>query len=156
MNSLPEAFAEVGVTLPLLIAGWASVGLILIGLALVVLGAVRDWEGTFFTGGVFIACGACGALVWAIMLMPYDGKFHHYYEVSGTVTDVSNVLSEANGDLTRQPVVTLDTVERPLVIDDPRAVSLLNRDVILRCSVEWNYQAADSYSCRIVDFGGAA
>lgn len=158
MNTLPEAFTEIGVTLDLLITGWSALGLLILG-GLVILAGMTGWDGSLRrdvavpVGGFLVVASAAVALIWVILLIPFDGKYHHYYAVEGRVTEVSNVLSEANGDLTRQPVITLDSVDRPLVIDDPRAVQLLDRDVTLRCWVDWHYAAADTYDCRIVAFG---
>ncbi len=157
MNEIPTAFNEGGVKLELLIAGWTGVALLAI-VALCIAAFifnVLDEDVLFFVGGMAALCGLIAGGTWLIMLTPYDGKYHHYYTVSGEVTSVSNVLTEASGDLTREPVVTLDSLDRPLVIDDSRAVELEGRDVVLRCTIGWNYQAADSYSCRIIDFGGA-
>lgn len=157
MNDLPAAFNELGVQLPLLIAGWIAVGLLVLGILLCVADAVFDWdEFGYVSGLIFVLGAAIAALLWVLMMIPFDGKYQHNYEVQGHVDEVSNVLSDADGELTRQPVVTLDTIGRPLVVDDPRAIGLQDRDVTLRCVVEWHYQAADSYSCKIVDFGTAS
>lgn len=87
--------------------------------------------------------------IGAIGLFPYKTEYWQLYRVSGQVESVSNVLAEDGGELTRQPVVTLDSVDRDVVIDDPRAANLQGKQVDLTCSKSWHYQAADRYSCKI-------
>lgn len=156
MTTLPDAFTEGGIRLALLGLGWAA--LVLFALAAVCVFIAFMWfdADTSLWMVPALVCAIVGGLcagLWVFALVPFDSRYWHYYTVSGEVTEVSNVLSEANGDLTRQPVVVLDSVDRPLVVDDPRAVQLQGRDVTLRCTVEWHYQAADTYSCRVIDFG---
>ncbi len=151
-NSVPAAFDRIGYTLGIQLVFWITILCLVVALIGFFYGAVRDSE---FGFGVFIAAGfgwICMLVALVVMLWPFDGRFWANYRVEGHVTNVSNVITEASGDLTRQPVVTLEGLERPVVIDDPRAVSLEDADVILRCRIQWNYQAADSYSCRIIDF----
>jgi hypothetical protein len=150
-----EAFVEQGVRLPLLILGWSTLALFVIAVICVVVEIRREnGEG----GGIVVAvaCTAGGlvcAVTWAFMMIPYDGKYQHYYEVQGHVDSVSNVLSDADGDLTRQPVLMIAGIDQPIVVDDPRAVSLQDRDVTLRCTVGWHYNAADTYECKIANYG---
>lgn len=157
---MPDAFTETAVRLPILIAGWTTLALVVAVVVGIVLASTGDaWSSRASVGEFLVIfggiCGAIAVVVWFVMLIPFDGKYHHVYRVEGTVTSVSNVLSEASGDLTRQPVITLDSMTYPLVVDDPRAVTLDGRDVTLRCEVDWNYQAADSYVCRIISYGEA-
>lgn len=84
-------------------------------------------------------------------LVPFNTKYHRLYGVQGTVISVSNVLSESGGELTRTPVVALDSLDSPLVINDPRAVNLMGKAVKLTCEIEWVYRAADRYSCLIYE-----
>lgn len=51
--------------------------------------------------------------------------------------------------LTRTPVITLSGVDRDITMNDPRSVNLKGKHVELTCSIGWNYQAADEYSCKI-------
>lgn len=152
MNTLPEAFLENGVRLSLLLLGWGALACLVVGGILLAWGIMRDMDGPFFTGLCIIICGVIATGIWLVDMFPYDGKYQHYYSVEGTVEKVSNVLAEADGTLTRQPVIELDNVERPLVVDDPRAVTLEKEDVTLRCVIEWHYKAADTYQCKIVQY----
>lgn len=153
-TGLPEQFHEQGVQLPLLICGWVALGLIVLAALCLAGEMLPGLDDLGLIGGLFSGIfGAILAVIWVLMLVPFDGKYQHYYRVEGHVTSVSNVLSDANGDLTRQPVLTIEGIERPLVVDDPRAIQLEDRDVVLRCTVGWHYNAADTYECAIVDFG---
>jgi len=153
---IPEAFDVVGVRIELLITGWIGVALILIAVALAAMDYFFGWDELGFVAGIFSgALGLVAGVVWIIFMVPFSGEYQHIYRVDGRVESVSNVLTESSGDLTRTPVITLDTVDRSLTIDDPRAVNLAGKDVTLTCRIEWHYQAADRYSCDIYAIGGA-
>ena len=153
-NTVPANFEQLGFTLGIQVCFWLTI-LCVVATAIAFVVSVRTYDpGDFWFGIGCIAavCAVIMALITAMFLWPFGSRFWYNYEATGHVTNVSNVITEASGDLTRQPVVTLDTLDRPVVIDDPRAVSLEGKDVTLRCQIEWHYQAADSYSCKIVDF----
>jgi len=147
---IPDQFVDVGVAIHLLGLGWGA-------LALLVIAGLFTWFYLSSGGGELSGLGAVltglfGAvvgLIWIAVLIPFDGRYHHVYAVEGTVVSVSNVLDTASGDLTRTPVVELDSVDVPLVVDDPRAVELVGRDVTLLCRIGWNHLAADTYTCSI-------
>lgn len=101
--------------------------------------------------GVII--GVTAALFLAIGLFPYNPGYWPMYRVEGTVTSVSNVLTEDGGDLSRVPVLTLDTFGQPITVDDPRAVTLEGKHVALRCDRQWVQQGMDRYSCAIQSVG---
>lgn len=156
MTGVPVEFVDVGIRLHLVILGWVAFALLVIT-ALLVVALVRskreDTMNLEFSTGTAAVLTAALVIIWAICLVPFDARYHHLYEVKGNVTSVSNVLSEASGDLTRTPVIELDTVDRPIAMSDPRAVSLEGKDVVLTCEIGWNYRAADTYSCRIHTIG---
>lgn len=151
-ETIPTEFVDLGLRLHIIILA-VAVALLLAG---TLLGAValarterRDPEGllmfTFFAGLVTAIVG----IIFVVTLIPFRSAYHHIYRVEGRIEAVSNVISEANGDLTRTPIVELSTVDRPIAVDDPRVVSLEGRDVTLTCTVGWHYQAADTYACEI-------
>jgi len=145
-----ENFTNVGWSPHVAVTFWVLIGsLVLLGLSIFI--AEKFMRGVEF--GTAIAAMFAGIMIIAmvIALIPFDGKYHHIYRVSGTVESVSNVLSESGGDLTRKPVVKLNSASQPVVIEDPRAVELTGRDVDLTCTVEWVYQAMDRYNCSIYD-----
>ena len=144
-----DNFVSLGLRLPVMITFSLFVGLLIIALALFFLGR-WDVESMWSFSGFFVgAFAVILGIVWLIMLVPFDAKYHQIYRVSGEVLSVSNVLSESGGDLTRTPVITLEGVDRDLTMDDPRAVNLQGKEVELTCGVAWHYQAADTYSCSI-------
>lgn len=88
-------------------------------------------------------------IVAAIGMFPYEAKYLKDYRVSGTVTAVSNVFENASGEMTSSYVVSIDSLDRPVTLNDPRAVRLLDKSVDLTCNINWNHRAADTYTCRI-------
>lgn len=151
---IPDAFVTLGLGLPLIVVFW-----IVVGFAVVTalsgffwwmsMDSLSGWGIlTWMTGGVT----ALVAILLVIFLVPFDSKYWHYYKVEGTIENVSNVWDEGSGDITRVPIVTLDSVDRPLVVDDPRVVELEGSEVTLRCSIGWHYQAADTYDCILVEY----
>lgn len=147
---IPDSFTTVGVRIDLLIVGWVGVALILLGIACFVIDLIFDWDELgIVAGGLCVLLGVIAGIVWLILMVPFDGRYQHIYRVEGNVESVSNVLTDSSGDLTRTPVVKLDSVDRSLTIDDPRAVNLKGADVRLTCRISWHYQAADRYSCDI-------
>lgn len=87
----------------------------------------------------------------AIMAFPYDTKYWKDYRVTGTVTQVSNVFENASGEVTGAYVVSLDSLDRPVTLSDPRAVRLLDKQVDLTCTISYEYRAQDRYLCRIAN-----
>ena len=89
--------------------------------------------------------------VTAFMAFPYDTKYWKDYRATGTVTQVSNVFKNASGEVTGAYVVTLDSLDRPVTLSDPRAVRLLDKQVDLTCTIAYEYRAQDRYLCRIAN-----
>lgn len=151
---IPEAFESIGIRLPLLVTGWIALGLLVLAVVIIVLGEIFGAvDGHIFVAAFVGICGALLGVIWLVMLWPYSGEYHRIYQVHGNVTTVSNVLTDASGDITRQPVLELDTVDRSIVMNDPRAVNLEGRDVTLTCTVNWVYASADRYACNIHTIG---
>lgn len=152
---IPDIFVAVGLRLELLVFGWITIILFALAALALLAGWWRDWDDSFLA--VLLALfGALTGIVWVALLVPFQGQYHRVYEVDTTVLSVTNVLTEASGELTREPVAVLDGIDRPVVIDDPRILELKGRDLTLLCTVSWHYQAADSYSCKIRAIPGGA
>lgn len=142
-----ENFTVIGYQLPIIILFWISVFFAVLIIAALV-GCMRGKE----PYGFLIACigfGSAALLILGITAFPFDGKYHKTYQVTGEVTAVSNVISDSGGDLTRTPVLTVEGIDRDITMSDPRAVNLKDKTVEFTCTVGWNYQAADTYSCKI-------
>ena len=149
---IPDGFTSLGWQLQLAV----SLPVFLVGLLLMIVAVVAISRA--FVPELFVAVllvGGIAALMGGIflfaILVPFNPTYWDDYRVEGHVTSVSNTWTEDGGDLARTPVVTLDTVDRPLVIDDPRAVTLDGHDVTLTCTIDWHYRRADAYTCRIAD-----
>lgn len=149
---IPDGFTSLGWQLQLA----ASLPVFLVGLLLMIVAVValrRGWvEGPFV--GMFVVgwiAALTGGICLFFILVPFNPTYWNDYRVEGRITSVSNTWTEDGGNLARTPVVTLDTVDRPLVIDDPRTVKLEGRDVSLTCTIDWHYRGADAYTCRLAD-----
>lgn len=115
-----------------------------------------EGEATGFTAFVLSFISLIALVLGAFAAFPYtDAKYYSVMRVEGTVTSVSNVFTDGSSDgVTRVPVVTLDTVpDFAMIVEDPRAVDLLNKDVTLSCEFAWNYQAIDGVYCKIYKIG---
>lgn len=163
LNALPPAFHPLGWQLPAIVFLWIA----LAGAVMLAAGVLYRRHGdTGLYGndlldfgsimGIAIGIGALlfGAGIDLGYLTICGPQYMHDYRVEGTVVSVTDKLADGSGDLTYSgtPVVTLDSVDVPLQVDDPKALTLLGKDVTLVCSIGWNYRAHDDYYCRIIDF----
>lgn len=141
--STPAEFFDAGIQLHILILGLLVIPFVLLTIAALFF----DWDPMAAVGSIVV--GGFILIGWLISLIPYDAKYHHLYRYEAEVVSVSNVLTEGGGDLTRVPVVMTDDGIQ-LVVEDPRIVDLEGEDVMFTCSIEWVYQGADRYNCRIL------
>ena len=159
-----ENFINIGPSLWLAVPMWIALGAFLLALLLFFIGHRIEMNGSYYSSGegasfvgvVLLFVSLIGLALGALAAFPYtDAKYYSVMRVEGNVTSVSNVFTEGSSDgITRVPVVTLDTVpDFAMVVEDPRAVDLLNKDVTLSCEFSWNYQAIDGVSCRIYKIG---
>lgn len=155
---VPENFTQVGWRVELLVVGGVTLGMFaVVGILLGIAYWLANRKNARYDAGEGAALGAIlpgiigliTGVVWISMLVPFSSEYHHIYRVEGTVTSVTNTFQESSGELSSTPVLTLDTVDRPISMSDPRAVTLEGKDVTLTCAIGWNYQAADKYSCSI-------
>ena len=122
-----NAYEPLGLQLPFLILASITALLTLVA-ALVIL---KWWrvrglgEGEGWGLAAVFAAGftVVSIIVTAIAAVPFSPTYWQDYRVEGTVLTVSNTWTDDGGDIARTPVVTLDTIDRPLVIDDPRAIT---------------------------------
>lgn len=80
---------------------------------------------------------------------PYDFKYYQIYETLGVVESVSNTFSEDDGSIVRVPVVEFSSLDRPIVVEDPRIIKLVGSELELSCTLEWVYQSEDRIHCTI-------
>lgn len=152
---VPGTFEQRGVLLEVLIAG--GVAGFFLALAILCVYLSKKWEyeryDFLFAAGASATVAAIFVAVALGLAAPFDAKYWHYYTVTGEVTKVTNTLAGDGDDgLTRTPVVEVEGVPFPLVVDDPRVTQLNGARLSLRCTIRWNYQAADEYKCRIKSY----
>lgn len=147
---------EVGVRLDLLVMGWVFGALVVITVLLWLGFRKSDvfdgdpWlMGALFSAAFTVIIG----IGLAVLLWPYSTEYYKVYRVSGTVEKVTNKMVEASGEFSESTVLTLDTVDRPVVMSDPRGVTLEGKQVDLTCSINWHYMAQDTYHCEIYSIG---
>lgn len=83
-------------------------------------------------------------------LSPFDSKFYYRYEITGTVDDVTNTIGS---DSRSTPVVTLSGYDEPILMSNPRIVSLKGETVTLLCTYEWVPYGLDITNCEIAAIG---
>ncbi len=93
------------------------------------------------------------AIISVFLFIPFDGKYHHFYSVEGTLTDVSRSFVEGTGDLSYQPVATIEGFDQAVVVEDSRIYSAVGSNVTLTCSFEWVPYGADRANCFIRSIG---
>ena len=153
---IPDAFEAIGTQLSLPI----SVVLLAVGVALAVLSVLKYRQGNadrygpaedgwFWSSVLWITVAGVSAIVLGAASWGWAPRYWTAYRVGGTITSVSATLDGTNNEVTVGPVITLDTVDVPMELDDPRAMALEGSEVELTCYVWWHTRAADSYHCQI-------
>jgi len=145
----------VGVRLELLVTGWLALVALVVAVVLWVIHRRSSYysDGLIISTTMFSLVAGVAGLVWVLMLWPYSTEYHKLYKVEGTVETVTNKMVEASGEFSEHTVLTLDTVDRPVLMSDPRGVTLEGRDVELTCRMQWHYKAQDTYHCAIYSIG---
>lgn len=150
MSRTPEAFIEEAILPHLIVVPvLAALSLLALGFCIYMFknqGYYDTWE---VGVTIFSVLSAIGVIVSMVIFVPFEREHHFYHSVEGSVTEVSNVWDSGSGDLTRVPVVTLDSTDAPLVVSDPRIVGMVGEDVRLLCTVEFVWMSADRYNCTI-------
>jgi len=109
------------------------------------------WWGTSIIAG-FVALAVL--IVQALLLTPYQEKYLNWYTIQGNVVKIDNILE--NGDYTTEVfIVTLDSTDIPLRMEDSRILTQEGQDVELLCGFSWvNFgNSADEANCSIREAG---
>jgi len=111
-------------------------------------GAPVWWVTAVIAAGI----GLLVAIAQVLMMIPYDAKYWSWYEVTGTVEEITNrTLVLGEDDITQDFIVHVTGSDLPLRMNDPRITSLEGETVTLLCGVSWESygEAADKWSCDI-------
>lgn len=84
-----------------------------------------------------------------IALLPMSPRYWNFYDIHGKVEKITNAITTDDNGYARIPVVTLEGFSLPVVVDDPRILTLKGKNVDLLCTVEWVPYGADRYNCGI-------
>lgn len=95
--------------------------------------------------GLFLFISLLGAF-------PYQTKYLSWYSTTATVETVSNVVSDASGEFTSTPVVTLSTLDEPVTVSNERIVTMIGDEATFRCKPTWHHLAPDTWHCVIQDY----
>lgn len=140
---------EIGLQLQFVIIPIVFLALGVIALAHGAWAAATDHEYPLWVA-VLAACGSLLAgIAWIIAPIPYNPTYWPLYEVSGTIESISNGVAEGDDLTYRVYVVEFEGDSRPYLVDDARITSLQGEQVALKCIVNWNYEAADQWTCDI-------
>lgn len=108
------------------------------------------WGEGWWIGGTITACVVVVvAIWWPIAAIPYDNKYWSNWSVAGTVESVSNGVAQGDDLTYRVYVVKMEGDDRPYVTEDARITALQGQDIELRCLIDWEYEAADQWNCKI-------
>lgn len=107
-------------------------------------------EGWVVGGWILTVIALIMGIIWAIMLVPFDSKYHVYFKLSGTVESVTNTLQDGgDGERTLNPVVRISGYDQPIQMYDNRIVTLKGKEVELKCTYDWNYEGLDGTDCSL-------
>jgi uncharacterized membrane protein len=107
-------------------------------------------EGWLFGGWFLTAIALIFGVIWCVILIPFDSKYHVYFKLSGTVESVTNTLQGGgDGERTLNPVVRISGYDQPIQMYDSRIVTLKGQEVDLKCTYDWNYEGLDGTDCSI-------
>lgn len=151
-----DGFGVIGLRLDLIIMPVIAAVLIVVGVPLMVLGAtkLRDryldmWGSWGFAGAIVSGLGAALLLVTVVLMVPFKSAYHHWYGATGTVESVTNIFEGGSGEVSPGYVVELDSVDKPLLFNDPRILRAQGEEIDVTCSVEWVPAGVDRLNCWI-------
>lgn len=110
------------------------------------------WAGltAAIAGGVLLIVGA----VTIMICVPFDSRYYNFYVEKGTVGEVVSTVALGDDTVSNDFTFSLENDPRRFTITDPRIKTLQGQPVELLCSVGWNYQLADSWSCNLRGYEG--
>ena len=111
----------------------------------------RNYESTFgfVVSALTTPLGLITVALTIVTLFPFNPHYWNEYHISGNITSVTNTWDQKSGSASKNPVVTLDTYNNPLILNDVRAASLKGEDVTLLCTPNWTFRGEDQYVCRV-------
>lgn len=107
------------------------------------------WDGWRHVAIVWWSVAALIVITWVLLLMPFNSKYHVFFKIEGEVTGVTRSFIEGTGDLSFEPVVTIQGFDQSVVVNDSRIYAAVGSEVSLTCSLEWVPYGADRTSCFI-------
>lgn len=151
-----DGFEVVGLRLDLVVLMWATIGLFTFAALLVGVGMLIDTksrhsagEAFYYISAFFGVVASLVGLIWVAMLIPFQPLYHHWYGTAGAVESVTNIFEGGSGEISPGYVVELNSVDAPLLFDDPRILRMAGEEISVTCSVEWVPSDVDRLNCWI-------
>lgn len=96
----------------------------------------------------FIAAALCAGALTAGLMYPWQGEYHHWREVNGSVASISKRLV-SSGESSMQERFVLHLADgRVRSCDDSRCSGLKVGDpVTLKCKKHWQFAGTDGWDC---------
>lgn len=101
------------------------------------------------TGVGLAAIAVILGIVYALLLMPYDSKYHVFYRLSGPLTVETNTFTAGDGEISRSSVGYVDGYPDPIVLNSSRLMALDGADVDLTCTIAWEPYGLDTTYCEL-------
>lgn len=111
----------------------------------------RKYNYTPFEIPMFVSAIVLGVhvIIAALLCVPHPSYSFAMYQTTGNVENITNTFEEGNGEISQEIVVSLDSFDRPVTVDDPRIMGKEGTEVTLNCTKGFHYKAIDTYSCSI-------
>ena len=141
---------NVGLRFEIIVLVPASIILVAL-MAISIYRCCRNYESTFgfVVAAVTTTLGFITVALTIVTMFPFNPRYWDEYQISGNITSVTNTWDQNSGSVSTTPVITLDTYNNPLMLNDERAASLNGEDVTLMCSPNWTFRGEDQYVCRV-------
>lgn len=138
---------------PATIATWITLGtavvcaIIIVICAWLVLEEDSQDRPKAFAGVIAVALLLAGGFVWG--WWPFNPEYHHWYKVTGTVSEVSSRQVASGKGMEQRFVLRLAEHAEPFAVDDTRAALVKKGNAVeLACKRSWVYASHSGWACR--------
>lgn len=160
---IPESFEQIGLRFGLVVFGAAVLILIILSALFYLIykmspagkpnaSPFADGEGWKFGSSGLLGMASIVALLMVLFMVPFESYRFYDYRVEGTITEVTNRWDDSGGSVSDSLVLTLDTVDQPILSGgDKRFIQLEGEEVVLTCQINWHWRAQDTFKCILAE-----